>query len=516
MSSQSRIEDLLLEWEDRRAAGRAPTAEDLCRDCPELLEPVRRRIADLQRLEGVLDTGPAAAPAPASDAPPVWTDAGPRYAGMRFHARGGLGEVFVARDVRLRREVALKRIKPSRAHQAAGRARFLAEAEITGRLEHPGIVPVYGLEEDVPGGPFYAMRFVRGGNLSEAIRGFHAGEPADPGRRRVALRELLGRFIAACNAVAYAHSRGILHRDLKPANIMLGKYGETLVVDWGLARPFARDDADRSKGEETLRPAGYQSTGLETAVGTPSYMSPEQAGGIPEPVGPAADIYSLGATLFTLLTGRPPMDGRSSAEVMERARKGWFPRPRQVNPRVPPALEAVCLKAMALLPRDRYARAEDLAADLENWLADEPVSAWREPWWTRLRRTLFRHQTAAAASAASAISVIVALSGSLAFPVHIWAVELRADVVLAAFAVMAGALVVSVAAVRRQRAARLRVEADLKDAAIQRGLAEFRAERARRDLETLRRGLGELAADPSAVSLAERLRSLAAAAATSA
>src|SRR5262249_36776960 len=155
----------------------------------------------------------------------------PRFRILRPHAKGGLGEVFVARDTELNRQVALKEIQLQHADQASSRARFLLEAEITGALEHPGIVPVYGLGHYPDGRPFYAMRFVRGDNLAAAIRRYHHPETPDrdPARRDLEFRKLLGRFVDVCNAIAYAHSKGVLHRDLKPDNVMLGRYGETLV-----------------------------------------------------------------------------------------------------------------------------------------------------------------------------------------------------------------------------------------------------------------------------------------------
>src|SRR5262249_51987048 len=149
---------------------------------------------------------------------------GGRFRVLRPHAQGGLGEVFVAEDTELHREVALKAIRPSYAHDPQSRTRFVLEAEVTGGLEHPGGVPVYGLGTYSDGQPYYAMRFVRGDSLKEAIRKYHEaeGRGRDPGERALALRELLGRFVDVCNAVAYAHSRGVLHRDLKPGNVMLG------------------------------------------------------------------------------------------------------------------------------------------------------------------------------------------------------------------------------------------------------------------------------------------------------
>ena len=154
----------------------------------------------------------------------------------------------MAHDQELRREVALKQIQAGHADDPESRARFVREAEITGRLEHPGIVPVYGLGRYADGRPYYAMRFIKGKTLKEAIQQFHEAEVPgrDPGERILALRKLLRQFLDVCNAVAYAHSRGVLHRDLKPANIMLGPYGETLVVDWGLAKPVDRPRRSRT------------------------------------------------------------------------------------------------------------------------------------------------------------------------------------------------------------------------------------------------------------------------------
>ena len=225
---------------------------------------------------------------------------------------------------------------------------------MTGRLEHPGVVPVYGLGTSDKGRPFYAMRFVRGQSLKEAAESFHQAD-LDPGRdpaeRTLALRQLLRRFIDVCNAIAYAHSRGVIHRDLKPANILLGPYGETLVVDWGLAKVVGRDDpTPRPAAEMTLRPeslSGSSDTQMGTAIGTPAYMSPEQSEGRLAQIGPASDIYSLGSTLYCIATGKPPLEEGSLDDMLLRLRRGEIDAPRQVNPRVPAALEAIILKAMA-------------------------------------------------------------------------------------------------------------------------------------------------------------------------
>jgi serine/threonine-protein kinase len=341
------------------------------------------------------------------------TSDGQRFRVLRPHARGGLGAVFVALDTELHREVALKQILESHADDESSRHRFLIEAEVTGGLEHPGIVPVYGLGTYADGRPFYAMRFIRGDSLKEAIDRFHTDKSlkSDPGRRSLELRKLLRRFTDVCNAIEYAHSRGVLHRDIKPANIILGKHGETLVVDWGLARARGKVEAEDPAEERPLVPSsasGSAETLPGSALGTPAYMSPEQAEGHLERLGPRSDVYSLGGTLYYLLTGQPPLEG-NIAEVLRAAQRGEFPPPRRCDPAIDPALEEVCLKAMAKRPGDRYASPRALSEDVDRWMADEPVTAWREPFSRRARRWGRRNRTLVTTVAAA---VLVALVGT--------------------------------------------------------------------------------------------------------
>jgi serine/threonine protein kinase len=338
-----------------------------------------------------------------------------RFRVLRPHARGGLGAVFVALDTELNREVALKQILDGRADDPTSRRRFLLEAEITGGLEHPGIVPVYSLGRHGDGRPYYAMRFIRGDTLKEAIDRCHADEviKKDAGRRSLELRKLLRRFTDVCNAIEYAHSRGVIHRDIKPGNVIVGEHGESLVVDWGLAKPLGRAATGAQPGERMLVPssAGTSSRTLPgEAMGTPAYMSPEQAEGNLETLGPRSDVYSLGATLYYLLTGKPPLEGDDIVALLRAAQKGEFPPPRRLEPSIDRALEAVCLKAMALKPQDRYATPRALAEDVERWLADQPVLAYPEPLWTRAVRRVRRHKQWVAAAAALLILTVAGLA----------------------------------------------------------------------------------------------------------
>ncbi|MBA4192103.1 MAG: hypothetical protein C0467_29340 [Planctomycetaceae bacterium] len=387
MESDDRLIDLLVRWEDAAASGDPPAPEVLCRACPELEPEFRRLLAGVGAANALLGGGGLINPEDLAARGPAG-----RYRPLGFHAAGGLGVVYTAEDGEVGRTVALKFMQDWVGADDAARCRFVREAEVTGTLEHPGVVPVYGMGQDDAGRPYYAMRFVCGDTLATASAQFHTAEMYRPhdSERTIEFRRLLRAFITTCETVAYAHARGVVHRDIKPANILLGPYGETLLIDWGLAKRVGAADPTTTATLDSTKVADVSQTLAGVATGTPAYMSPEQARGEWEHVGPPADVFSLGATLYEILTGRPPFE---SPSALEKAQQWRFLPPRTVLRIVPQPLEAICLRAMARGPENRYEGAADMARDVDRWLADEPVSAWREPLAWRARRWATRHRT---------------------------------------------------------------------------------------------------------------------------
>jgi serine/threonine protein kinase len=268
-------------------------------------------------------------------------------------ARGGMGRILLARDRRLGRLVAVKELHPGAGPGAGGR--FVREALVTARLQHPSIVPVYEAGRWPGGVPFYAMKLVEGRSLDALIRGC-----ADLAARLA----LLPHFIAVAEAVAYAHQQRVVHRDLKPANVLVGAFGETVVVDWGLARVLGQADGVEHGEEAGAVPLDGR-TVSGTVLGTPHFMAPEQARG--EAVDERADVYALGAMLYFLLTGAPPHAGTTSAEVLAAAAAHPPEAVERREPDAPADLVAIVEKAMAHDPAARYPTAQEVATDLRRF-----------------------------------------------------------------------------------------------------------------------------------------------------
>jgi serine/threonine protein kinase/tetratricopeptide (TPR) repeat protein len=368
------------------------------------------------REASTVDRVPAPKPAEADAAEVGRTLAG-RYTLLRACGKGGMGRVWLARDEVLGREVALKELLAERADLEALRRRLLHEAQITGQLQHPGIVPIYDVVGDPAGGRlFYTMRFVEGRTLAEAVRDFHKRR-GQGNADRLGLLALLNAFATVCDTIAYAHSRGVLHRDLKGENVILGDFGEILVLDWGLAKttvaasgPLAGSFGDKLTSGPLVATTGErEQTVAGQVLGTPAYMPPEQAAGDLDRVNERSDVYGLGALLYLVLTGRAPFAGKDVAAVLRQVREQEPPRPRQVWPGLPAALEAVCLRTLAKDPGRRYPAAREVGAEVRRWLADEPVSAHREPLRQRLGRWGRRHRALVSGAAALLVAALVAL-----------------------------------------------------------------------------------------------------------
>jgi eukaryotic-like serine/threonine-protein kinase len=359
MSNDERLAALLERVTRQGQEGQEPDFEALKRDYPDL-------IGELQQLVNVAQLarqfGPAASaativhPRSAASAAATWTP--PRSFGVYQLVdeigRGAMGVVYKAWDPRLKRFVALKVLLGGEHAAAADLVRFRTEARAAAAMAHRNIVPVYEVGE-CDGRAFFSMRYVEGATLAAKV----SQGPLPP-------REAARLVALVAQAVEHAHQNGILHRDLKPSNVLLDVDQQPLVTDFGLAK--------RTRSEPGLSASG-EPTATGVIVGTPSYMAPEQAAGTPAAVGPASDVYSLGAILYELLTGRPPFQAASAVDVLLLVRGEEAVRPRLLNPSIDPDLELICLKCLEKRPDHRYASAALLAADLEAYLAGETVSA---------------------------------------------------------------------------------------------------------------------------------------------
>jgi len=351
-----------------------------------------------------------------------------RYQTEEQIGRGGWGVVQRAVDQQLHRQVAIKRILSSGRVHPDVRDRFLYEARITSQLQHPGIVPVHELQEgdtgDDEADTYYVMKLLSGRTLRQHIAEVHAERRAsDRNASRDAHREtilpLLERFIDICETVAYAHQQGVIHRDLKPANVMVGQFGETIVVDWGLAKRLGETDSgplDESMPGDPVRFDGRSGTpgndsartSVGSVIGTPAYMSPEQACGEIDALSPASDVYSLGAILYEILTGEHPHAGCDLETVLRRVRAGESSIDQLSSHQIPRPLIAICKKATAVAPSHRYGSATEIADDVRCYIAGDAVSADRENWTDKLARWCRRHRTLTISAAVSTVVLLLA------------------------------------------------------------------------------------------------------------
>lgn len=335
-----------------------------------------------------------------------------RYVNEIEHARGGMGRVLFVHDSFLERDIALKEIRPpsngaadstDKAHGSGSLLnRFLREAKITGQLEHPSIVPVYELGHRQDGTLYYTMKLVRGRTLSAAFK-----EAKDLGERL----HLLPHFLNLCQAIAYAHSRKVIHRDIKPANVMIGEFGETVVIDWGLAKvKDHEDDFHIDPLDETVRSlrSGDDTpmTAYGEVMGTPAYMPPEQAKGQLDQIDERSDLYSLGTVLYELLTGVPPYSGKSTAEILAKVVDA---KPAPINSHArnaPSELVAICMRAISPHPHDRYHSVMELADEIRRFQTGNFVKVYRYNARDYVARFVKRNSTLVATSATAILIVI--------------------------------------------------------------------------------------------------------------
>ncbi|MGE3854221.1 MAG: protein kinase, partial [Planctomycetota bacterium] len=334
--------------------------------------------------------------------------------------RGSMGAILRGYDRDVRREIAMK-VMLEQDPTTGQLSRFLEEGQITGQLEHPNVPPVHEIGVDSHGRLFFTMKLVRGRSLHDRLQDVLDDIEEGRGERAFPLRARLDVFRKVCDAISFAHSRGVLHRDLKPENVMVGEFGEVQVMDWGLAKLMGRSEEADDEGHGLVTSDRVQEGAIRTmhgsVAGTPAYMAPEQARGENATLDERADIYALGSILYELLVFRPPYDGDSLIEVLnlvkssalvtpsERLRES--PKLRAGGVTVPRELEAIVLKAMSPEPRRRYRTVRDLGADVDAWLAYDHVTAHRDSLVERVVKWGRRNPTRALAMAAATLLVLV-------------------------------------------------------------------------------------------------------------
>ncbi len=330
--------------------------------------------------------------------------------------QGGMGRVLLGQDERIGRDVAVKELLTDQVSSPESVARFLREARITGRLEHPGIVPVHELGEQPDGRPYYVMKYVRGRTLADALADANR---LPPDQAALARHQLLGNLIAVCDAMAYAHAQGVVHRDLKPGNIILGPFGETLILDWGLARTEAGDGRLPNAGDRTgascqaaqsVDGPGHAHhadvTRQGDVLGTPAYMAPEQANPGLGPVDRRSDVFALGCILFHVLAGYPPVRGAPATVMQRMADDQPLPSARSVVADGSVDLAAICDHALAKSPSARFADAGAMAVELRAWRDGRLVSVMDYTPRQLMRRFVRRHRLVLGAAAVTALAIL--------------------------------------------------------------------------------------------------------------
>ncbi|MEK7484998.1 MAG: serine/threonine-protein kinase, partial [Planctomycetota bacterium] len=300
-----------------------------------------------------------------------------RYRYVGELGAGGMGQVFKAMDLNLKREIAVKVLGKNLENQEGPIGRFLAEAQITSQLEHPNIIPVHELGSDRKGQIFFTMKKVEGKPLSHIISRLKVNDTNT--LKKYTPQEILRNFRKICDAVAFAHASRVIHRDLKPDNIMIGKFGEVLVMDWGLAKVLDKKESPKKSAEPIIQTARQESgahTIDGTISGTPLYMSPEQAEGRNSEIRESADIYSLGSILFELFTYVPPVQGKNLQEILKNVMAGKLFNVQLHQKNIPPELFAIISKCLQLKPSQRYPSVEALSQDVDAYLDDHPVSCY--------------------------------------------------------------------------------------------------------------------------------------------
>ena len=365
MPENDRLLDLVVLWEELHEAGTPVTIEELCKDCPELIPDLRTRLKALGALDAVLVNETTEGTVTvvndknsASDNLAVRIGSQPVIPGyeiIRELGRGGMGVVYEARQQRLNRHVAVKVLLGGRYATAKSQERFKAEVDAIGRMQHPNLIQVFDVGEH-DGRVYYSMEYLAGGSLEDRI----ANIPW-PARKAAEILKILA------DAIEAVHQQGVIHRDLKPANILLTTSDATN-ARWGVDGFGIPKISDFGLAKRTDVPTGPTLT--EHVLGTPTYMAPEQAAGHSRQVGPATDIYSLGAILYRLLIGRPPFVGESVIEIVRQVVDADPVSPRILQPSIPVDLETICLKCLNKQPSQRYGSAAALA---EAMASDETV-----------------------------------------------------------------------------------------------------------------------------------------------